>query len=270
MGFELGPCRDEWDPVTSPVDHYWLARPFASEFKQDASHYYPYASDADGNYLPHHGVDTMNPMGTPIRAVADGSVVFAGDDLTRLWGPTADFYGYLVVIELDRRYRGEPVYALYGHVSEILVNQGDAVKTGQLIAKVGMAGIALGPHLHFEVRVGGTTYQDTRNPELWLKPFRGYGTIAGRVLTTDGCAVSELLLRVDRIDGGRGRYSDVYTYLKGDFDSDDGWQENFLAADAPAGRYRVSFVLDGRLYEQVVDVEGGKTSWIEFEIDLDE
>lgn len=212
----------------------------------------------------------MNPTGTPILAVADGTVVFAGDDLERLWGAKTDFYGNLVIIELDRRYRGESVYCLYGHLSEILVDRGDTVKTGQTIAKVGMTGIALGPHLHFEVRVGGITYEDTRNPELWLKPFRGYGTIAGRVLTTDGCAVANLLLRMDRIDGGKGRYSDVYTYLKGDFNFDDEWQENFLAADAPAGRYRVSFVLDGQLREQIVDVEGGKTSWIEFEIVLAE
>ncbi len=268
LGIALGPCRHNWERVTTPIDHYWFERPFSAEFKQDVSHYYPYGSDGNGEYLPHYGVDTMNPMGTPILAVADGRVIYAGDDLSETWGLMKDFYGQLVVVEVNRQYRGRPVYYLLGHVSRILVNVGDEVKTGQPLALVGMEGVALGPHLHFEVRVGGLSYQDTRNPELWLKPFRGYGTIAGRVVTADGCLVSGLLLRVERTDGGQGRVKDVYTYLPGNFNGDDDWQENFLAADAPVGPYKVSFSLNGVLYEREVEVLDGKTVWVEFTVNF--
>jgi hypothetical protein len=215
-------------------------------------------------------VDTMNPLDTLIYAAADGTVVYAGDDLEQIWGLTTDFYGKLVVVELNQRYRGKPVYYLYGHVSEILAETGERVETGQVIAKVGMEGVAMGPHLHLEVRVGGLTYDHTRNPELWLKPFRGYGTIAGRVVTTDGCVVSNLLLRVERLNEGETRFSDVYTYLKGNFNSDDEYQENFVAADTPAGPYKLSFVIEGQLYEQTVEVEAGQTVFVQFVVDLNE
>lgn len=266
---EVGPCRDEWGSAT-PTDHYWLSRPFTYEYKQDASHYYPYGADANGDYLPHYGVDIANEIGTPIVSVADGRVVYAGDDRDIVWGLTTDFYGQLVIVELEQRYRDQPVYCLYGHISQALVREGQFVKRGDPIALVGMSGVALGPHLHFEVRVGENSYRGTRNPELWLRPFRGYGTIAGRVITSDGCAVSGLLLRVERTDEERGRYPEVVTYLQGDFNFDEEWGENFLAADAPAGQYRVSFMLNDRLYEKVVDVEDGRTTFVEFQVDLGE
>ena len=268
LGARLGACRDEWG-VSKPADHFWMIRPFAAQYKQDGSPMYPYASTGRGQYRLHAGIDIQNPLGTPALAVADGTVVYAGDDKTFAWGDGKDFYGNLIVVELDHRYYDQAVYYLFGHLSEILVTQGDRVKVGQVVGSVGSTGIALGPHLHVEVRVGGDSYADTRNPELWLKPFPGYGSIAGRVVTADGCAVAGLLLRLDRVDGGKNRWwPEANTYLAGMPNSDEEWGENFLFADAPVGQYKISFTLGGQVYEKVVSVKDGETSAVSFEVDM--
>ena len=219
LGFELGPCRHEWIRAASPTDHYWLTRPFAAEFKQDASHYYPYASDGRGDYLPHHGVDTMNCHGNTgvyprltVRSSTQETISSKSGALIPTSMATWSWSSWTSAID------DEPVYCLYGHLSKTPGgNRKTLCRPGRPVGEVGMSGIALGPHLHLEVRVGGLTYGDTRNPEFWLKPFRGYGTIAGRVLTQKGCLVSNLLLNISRTDGEPGRYVDVFTYLQGRF-----------------------------------------------------
>jgi hypothetical protein len=78
---------------------------------------------------------------------------------------------------------GVPLYTLYGHLSAVTVSVGQRVARGDQIGDVGATGIALGPHLHFEVRVGDPyNFNATRNPELWLHPYPDYGTLVGRVM----------------------------------------------------------------------------------------
>ncbi|WP_167131787.1 M23 family metallopeptidase [Paramicrobacterium chengjingii] len=95
----------------------------------------------------HTGTDLAAPDGTPILAAADGTVTVAG--------PTGG-YGNLIVIEhtLD----GKTVATGYGHMWDtgIHVQPGDRVTAGQHIGDVGSSGNSTGPHLHFEVRPGGT------------------------------------------------------------------------------------------------------------------
>jgi murein DD-endopeptidase MepM/ murein hydrolase activator NlpD len=266
-GLRLGRCLDQWG-AAQPQDHYWLGRPFADQYKQDASHYYPYGSNGQGDLLPHHGVDMENEIGTPDLAVADGTVIFAGEDSSQVWGDGKNFYGKLVVLQLASQYRGQPVYVLYGHLSETLVSQGDSVSTGQVIGRVGMSGVALGPHTHLEVRVGVPSYDNTRNPELWLKPFPGYGTVAGRVISSDGCAISHLLVGFKRTDDKKGWPWDLYTYLSTGNNPDDDLGENFVAADTPVGPYTLSVKIGQQTYEQEIVVEDGKTTFVEFKINL--
>ena len=93
----------------------------------------------------HNGVDYSAPIGTPVRAVGDGTVDFAGRQ---------NGYGNLVEIK-----HASGRSTLYAHLSRIDVRKGQHIEQGQRLGAVGMTGWATGPHLHFEFRVGGI-YQD--------------------------------------------------------------------------------------------------------------
>ncbi|MEV5430403.1 LysM peptidoglycan-binding domain-containing M23 family metallopeptidase [Streptomyces sp. NPDC052701] len=86
----------------------------------------------------HTGVDFSVPTGTPLKAVAAGTVVSAG------W---AGAYGNQVVIKLDDGY-----YAQYAHLSSLSVSAGQTVTAGQQVGLSGSTGNSTGPHLHFEIR----------------------------------------------------------------------------------------------------------------------
>jgi murein DD-endopeptidase MepM/ murein hydrolase activator NlpD len=89
----------------------------------------------------HRGIDMAAPVGTPVQAVADGTVIRANTDRT---------YGKVVVIDHHNGYR-----TLYAHASALLVKAGQRVKVGQTIAKVGSTGRSTGAHLHFEIHRDG-------------------------------------------------------------------------------------------------------------------
>jgi murein DD-endopeptidase MepM/ murein hydrolase activator NlpD len=90
----------------------------------------------------HEGIDIACAAGTPNRAAAAGTVIYAG------W---MGGYGNLVVID-----HGNGLSTAYGHASSLAVSVGQTVSQGQTVSYVGATGHATGPHLHFEVRVNGT------------------------------------------------------------------------------------------------------------------
>ena len=96
----------------------------------------------------HHGLDIGMPTGTDICAVKDGTVVAA------IRGTTG--YGYYVMLD-----HGEGVETMYAHCSQLLVQVGDEVSKGDVIAKVGNTGKSTGPHCHFEVRINGEQVDPT-------------------------------------------------------------------------------------------------------------
>lgn len=98
-------------------------------------------SDGSKAASVHYGIDMAAPLGAPISAAGKGRVVFAGS-----WILT----GNTVVIE-----HLPGVYSMYFHLSELLVKAGEMVEQGQEIGKVGMTGLATGPHLHWEITVAG-------------------------------------------------------------------------------------------------------------------
>jgi septal ring factor EnvC (AmiA/AmiB activator) len=97
------------------------------------------------------GIEIAAPQGRDIVAVADGTVIYAD------W-----FKGYGRLVILDH---GSGYFTLYAHASDILVKAGDAVSSGQVIAKVGDSGSLEGPQLYFELRHKGKP----QDPLAWLQ-----------------------------------------------------------------------------------------------------
>ena len=92
---------------------------------------------------PHLGIDFAAPIGTPIKSIGDGKVIYHG------W---KGGYGKAVVIRYSKKYK-----TLYGHMSHFAKNlrNGQSVKKGQVIGYIGSSGWSTGPHLHFEMYVYG-------------------------------------------------------------------------------------------------------------------
>jgi murein DD-endopeptidase MepM/ murein hydrolase activator NlpD len=110
-----------------------------------------------GHSTCHHAIDVANEEGTPIKAVANGVVVFAGQ--------SDEGYGNLVVIDHGN------FQTLYAHLKSFGVSQGTftdgggpGVSAGQVIGSMGNTGYSTGSHLHFEIRWGS----ELGNPETLL------------------------------------------------------------------------------------------------------
>jgi murein DD-endopeptidase MepM/ murein hydrolase activator NlpD len=212
----------------------------------------------------------MNPAGTPVRAAAAGRVIVAGDDLTIVYGKKPDFYGNLVIQELDAPFNGQPVYVLYGHLSEVLVEEGQHLETGQVLGLVGMTGVAIGNHLHLEVRLGANGYATTRNPSLWLKPEPGQGVIAGLVLDAQGLPIPEIPVTFFRAAEPGKWWRQTQTYGNTDketdtpilVNADDQLGENFALSYVPAGEYLVKVKIGEKSFVQPVTVRAGEIGFV--------
>lgn len=92
-------------------------------------------------YRPHHGLDYAAPVGTPVSAVGDGVVHYAG---------YKGQYGKLVIIKHTNGWK-----TYYGHLSRIekRISRGKKIRQGQILGRVGSTGLATGPHLHYELRI---------------------------------------------------------------------------------------------------------------------
>lgn len=262
-------------PVCYLDGHFLFQRPVPLTGPHSVERSYPYGSTQDGKREIHHGVEFYNPQGTPVLAAADGEVVFAGDDALPLppgegrgeGGPLAwvpAFYGNAVVLE--HLLGGETFYTLYGHLRRVGVSVGQRVTAGEPIGEVGASGTAIGSHLHFEIRRGANDYFATRNPELWLAPPEGMGVLAGRIVDGRGSLVKGLV-NVQRMENGTFNPLSVgwaATYAPTGVNGDDALQETFALGEIPAGEYRLSLVHYGILYEQVVKIEAGRLTFVNF------
>ena len=97
----------------------------------------------------HKGVDITAPTGTAVRTTADGVVIQAE--------MVTGGYGRLVIID-----HGNGVHTYYAHLSKISVNVGQDVRRGDVVGAVGSSGRTTAPHLHYEVRVGGSPMNPSR------------------------------------------------------------------------------------------------------------
>ena len=126
-------ARPKW---VLPVDHFRLTAGFGD--------YGLWAS-------AHTGQDFAAPTGTPVQAVGDGTIIFAGYD---------GAYGNKIVVE-----HPDGTVTWYAHLSAFVRSSG-AVKAGDMIGRIGSTGNVTGPHLHLEVRPGGG---DPVPPLTWLR-----------------------------------------------------------------------------------------------------
>lgn len=107
----------------------------------DERHYYYKSKSNEVSHSYHVGYDLASTKMATIRSSNSGRVVYAGEN---------GIYGNMPMID-----HGLGLFTLYGHCSQLLVNEGDEVSAGQAIAKTGMSGLALGDHLHFGMLVQG-------------------------------------------------------------------------------------------------------------------
>ncbi len=107
----------------------------------DERHYYYKNKENEVSKSYHVGYDLASTKMADIKASNTGKVVYANDN---------GIYGNMPVID-----HGLGLYSLYGHCSQLLVKEGDEIRAGQVIAKTGMSGLALGDHLHFGILVQG-------------------------------------------------------------------------------------------------------------------
>ncbi len=103
-----------------------------------------------GKKLMHTGIDFAVDKGIPVRAAAEGKVIFAGKN-----------GGYGLIVKVDHQ---NGIESWYAHNSELKVQKGDFVKKGEIIAISGATGYTTGEHLHYEVRFNGKPI----NPRIYL------------------------------------------------------------------------------------------------------
>lgn len=264
------PPPEQLPLALQPYDHFFFTRPVDASGNSESLFYYTYGSRWQSTARVHHGIDIPNPIGEQVLAAAGGTVFYSGivtqDDEYEGMELYAS-YGNFIVIEHDFTVNGQSMYTLYAHLTARLVEQGERVEIRDVIGLVGNTGIVTGPHVHFEVRYGENSYWNTRNPLLWIAPYLNHGVIAGRIVDEDGNYIDELSVQLIR--GGR-TVDRTVTYAQPAGGTrrpfrvvpDENWQENFVFGDVPAGTYQVVAVVNGRRFQQTIEVLPGMVNWV--------
>lgn len=158
--FETDGSAEYYDAEGTPLKKAFLKAPL--NFRRISSsysgrRYHPVLK----RYRPHRGVDYAAAAGTPVSALGDGTIRFAG---------YRGSYGKLVII---RHRNGYSTY--YGHLSRIKngIKNNTRVAQGDVVGYVGATGLATGPHLHFEMRVAGKPVNPFSIRSVSKEPLRG-------------------------------------------------------------------------------------------------
>ena len=138
------------DPTPSSGSYVWPA-PGVYYISSD------YGDSEDRGYS-HSGVDIAGPMYSTIVAADSGTVIATYSGCVHNWGKSGDCgcggsYGNYVMID-----HGNGKWTIYGHLASVDVSEGQSVSAGQQIGSMGSTGHSTGPHLHFECRLNGYTY----------------------------------------------------------------------------------------------------------------
>lgn len=126
-------------------------------------------------YAGHTGVDFACNSGAKVVAAESGIVIISKDityhspcSCSNTGGGYHSYGRYIVIMHDKKNSSGNYVYTLYAHNSSRVVEEGDRVSKGQLIAYAGSTGNSTGPHCHFEVRTPDALYEHCVNPVPYL------------------------------------------------------------------------------------------------------
>jgi murein DD-endopeptidase MepM/ murein hydrolase activator NlpD len=256
--------------IVQPRDpaHAFFARPIRDDEGNphiDAT--YRYGSTMGGNFQQHQGIEFNNPAGTPVRAIGEGMVAYAGP---------AEQGALTVAIQHDRRIGDRYLYSVYYHNSSLEVRRGQRVAEGDIIGRVGNTGRATNDHLHLEVHVTPRTDSAavvnpqerfpafTTNPQLWIRPLPGTGIVAGRVRDAQGRPVAGA-----RIYGlvlpfpEETPFSFVETY-RDRARGAPGYDEDFAIGDVPPGTYLIGVDINGQRVWRRIRVQAERVTFVEF------
>jgi murein DD-endopeptidase MepM/ murein hydrolase activator NlpD len=258
-------------PAEAPREplHTWFARPVTLQPYIDQT--YRYGSTMGGNFQQHQGVEFNGGEGTPVYAIGDGEVVFAG---------AGEAGANTVAIRHDRRLTVNDttwyVFSAYYHHSSLTVATGQRVKAGDQIGRIGNTGRATNDHLHLEVHAlpvdsaalvvdPAVRYPPySTNPELWIAPLPGAGIVAGRVWSAAGEPVPQArvygLVKPEPAETPFAFAETYGTRARGT----PAYREHFAVGDVPPGEYVLWVEIEGRRVSRAVRVEAGRLSWVEF------
>jgi murein DD-endopeptidase MepM/ murein hydrolase activator NlpD len=260
-----------WRPPLYPVpwavsayDHFYFTRPIAADNVNWPLAEYRYGGVYFGPGIVHTGEDIDANDGAPILAAGPGTVVSAG------WGLYSgavdnhnDPYGQAVVIKHDFGYKGQQLYTIYAHMSQVIALIGQHVETGDVVGLVGATGATTGPHLHFEVRMGSNTFFKTYNPELWTAPPQGWGVLVGRITDEDNELLNYYPVEVRPSPSGVPLRK-ALTYAVGAVNSDPYYQENLVLSDLPAGIYKLTINYKDKDIQTWVEIYPGQVTYFKF------
>src|SRR5439155_1503490 len=215
----------------------------------------------------HQGVEFNNPDGTPVHAIGDGVVVFAGP---------AEQGANTVAIRHTRRLKNLFVYSVYYHNTTLLTSVGHAVKAGDVIATVGNTGRATNDHLHLEVHASPVDSvalivdpnerypRYTVNPELWIRPLPGTGIVAGQVWDAQGRPVPQArVYGLMKAEPQETPFSYAETYGEHNH-PDPAYREHFAVSDVESGDYTLAVVVEGKRLTRRIRVAAGRLGWVVF------
>lgn len=270
-----GPALEQDCSLESCVQsgYFFLTQPVSENARNMVDHSNRFGSYQKRTRDVHHGVDFLNSTGTPVNAAADGTVVVAGDDLTIPYALHTNTYGNLVILQHQLPGVSAPVYTLYGHLSEIHVQNDQVVSAGEQIGLVGMSGGVKGSTLHFEVRFGENLFSTVINPELWLAPLtdedgQALGALAGRVIDAEGNFLKVENIVLERLAGpGMPAIDQLYlkTYAEKRLLGISPIGETFGVGSLPPGEYQITFLLNG-VHQRVVKIEPGQLTLVTFKL----
>jgi hypothetical protein len=270
---------DETDPQLvidtarppQPLRTTWFRRPIDSTDNWYIDQTYRYGSTMGGNFQQHQGVEFNNPDGTPVHAIGSGVVVYSG---------RAERGALTVAIKHDTMLTTPQgrmfVYSVYYHNSELVAKVGDRVQPGDVISRVGHTGRATNDHLHLEVHAAPSDSVNaivdslnrfpayTTNPELWVQPLPGTGTVAGQVLDSAGQPIPQArVYGLRKIEPRETPYSFAETYGNRNHPHPL-YGEHFAVGDVPPGNYVLGVTIGGKKELRRIRVEAGKLTWVEF------